>query len=195
MSKRYIITLTAANRVGILAAVTTALDELGANLVEVNQTVVQRFFTLILAADFPEQRNPEVIVGHIRDIGRPYGIAVSLKDPADETLQHEAGPSCGLRYLSLRGTDRPGVLRLVSTILAQHEIDIADLHATRQDDQRSFCIALRLTVPEGVDLEAVTSELLEKGRSIELSATWDPENSVPGRGTSHPMRFAPPMEA
>jgi predicted amino acid-binding ACT domain protein len=76
MPRRYVITLTAANRVGILAAVTEALSQLGGNLVEIRQTVVQKFFTIILAADFPDERLPHVVADHIRDIGRPFGIAL-----------------------------------------------------------------------------------------------------------------------
>ena len=71
MAKQCIITLTAANRIGILAAVTNAMDELGGDLQEVSQTVVQKFFTLILAAEFPAHRELQVIVDHIRDVGRP----------------------------------------------------------------------------------------------------------------------------
>lgn len=194
MSKRYLITLTAANRVGILAAVTTALDELGANLVEGSQTVIQKFFTLILAADFPADRHPDVIVDHIRDIGRPYRIDVSLKDPHQETLHEDCPSGCRTCCLSLTGQDQPGVLRLISTIFAQHEIDVADLHAAGRDDG-SFLIALRLTVPPDVEVEALTAELERKGQSIALSATVEQETvfSVPVLPRP-PLRFVAPAE-
>ena len=74
LSKRYIISLMAANRVGILAALTTALAELGGDLQEVSQTVMQKFFTIILAAEFPDHRDPRVIVEHIRGVCSPYGV-------------------------------------------------------------------------------------------------------------------------
>ena len=56
MPKEYIITMTAANRVGILAAVTNAMAELDADLKEARQTVVRRFFTMIFSAEFPKSR-------------------------------------------------------------------------------------------------------------------------------------------
>ena len=87
MSKRYIITFMAANRVGILAAVTTSLAELGGDIQEVSQTVMQRFFTIIMSAEFPENRDPSVIIDHIRGVCRPFGVEVNLKDPKVETLQ------------------------------------------------------------------------------------------------------------
>ena len=88
MTKRYLISVMAANRVGILTALTNALEELGANLVEVQQNVMQQFFTLMLAADFPEQRTPDVVVDHIRGICRPFGGDVIIKDPQIEKLLH-----------------------------------------------------------------------------------------------------------
>ena len=87
MTKRDIITLMAANRVGILAAVTTSLAELGGDIQEVSQTVMQRFFTIIMAAEFPENRDPTVIIEHIRGVCRPFGVEVSLKDPEQELLE------------------------------------------------------------------------------------------------------------
>ena len=53
MRKQFVITLTASNRVGILAAVATALAELGGELREVKQTLRDRYFTRILSAEFP----------------------------------------------------------------------------------------------------------------------------------------------
>ena len=41
MSKRYVLCLTAANRTGILAAVTRALSELGGDIDEVSQAVMK----------------------------------------------------------------------------------------------------------------------------------------------------------
>ncbi len=81
MAKRYLISLMAANRVGILAALANALTELGGDMQEVSQTVMQKFFTIILAADFPDHRDPQIIVEHIRGVCQPFGVEVSLKDP------------------------------------------------------------------------------------------------------------------
>ena len=89
MPRRLIITLTAANRVGILAGVSNALAELSGDLQEIRQTVVQKFFTMIIAADFPAERDPQIVLDHIRDVCRPYSVDVTLKDPLDEHLQDD----------------------------------------------------------------------------------------------------------
>ena len=112
MSKRYIISLMAANRVGILSAVTQALDDLGANLLEVSQTVMQKYFTIILAADFPDERDPKVIVDHIRDACSQYGVQVNLKIPDEELLQNEQNIQTDQYFLTITGYDQKGTAQV-----------------------------------------------------------------------------------
>ena len=175
MPKGYIISLMAANRVGILAAATTAVAELGGDLREVSATVVQKFFTMILAAEFPDHREPQVIVDHIRDVCRPYAIEVCLKDPTQETLQQESPDETSMYSMSLTGRDAPGVLRQITSRLAEEEIDINELYATRTNDDQSaeqdFVIIMEFAVPQGVDDGTLQRDLEDLGKSIGLTAT------------------------
>lgn len=161
MGKRYIMTVLAANRVGILAALTNALDELGGNMLDVSQAVIQDFFTMILAAEFPEDRDPEVIVDHIRAVCRPYGAEVALKNPETEhqsDLDEEPMPR--QRYvLTAAGQDRPGVMRLIAHRLAQDDIVLMDLQGMRRESDRSFLTSMELAVPPGVDALALRNDL------------------------------------
>lgn len=167
LAKRYVITLTAANRVGIMAAVTTALDELGGDIQEQSQTVVQKFFTMILAADFPDHRAPQVIVDHLSDVCRPYGMEVILKDPLSETFPKESSDATEKYYLTVDGTDSPGIMRRLAVRLTEENIDISELHAVRDDNDRSsFQMLMELTVPESVDSEELQTSLDELGRSL-----------------------------
>ena len=50
-SKRIIVTVIGVDRVGIIAKVATALAEANANIVDISQTTLQEFFTMIMMAD------------------------------------------------------------------------------------------------------------------------------------------------
>ena len=50
---KYIISVTAADRVGIVYSVTGALLDLGGNILELSQTVMRGYFTIILEVEFP----------------------------------------------------------------------------------------------------------------------------------------------
>ncbi len=201
MSKRYIITLTAANRVGILAAVGTALDELKGNAHEVSQTVVQKFFTIILAVDFPDDRDRQVIIDHLSDVCRPFGVDICLKDPAVETLKDDADGDFEKYFLTVEGDDQPGILRHISGRLAEQRIDINDLYGIRDDAQGAFRIVLGLAVPTTVDVTQLKQHLTALGQSLDLSMTFEHERQIvpnsdalPGRLASSILRKREPAE-
>ena len=180
MTKRYMITLMAANRVGILAAVTTSLAELGGDIQEVSQTVMRGFFTIIMSAEFPENRDPSVIVDHIRGVCRPFGVEVNLKDPAEETLQDPPA----------EGQDKPGMVRQISARLAQEGIDITDVFARRADEGQTFVMVMELAVPKGVDALALQRELEQLGSAVGLSAALQHEDIFTATNDPRPVRIA-----
>ena len=59
--------VTAADRVGIVYSVTGALLDLGGNVLELSQTVMRGYFTLILEASFPTPRSTQQLADAIQD--------------------------------------------------------------------------------------------------------------------------------
>lgn len=175
MSKNYVLTLTAANRTGILAAVAKALGELGGNIREISQTVVQQFFTIILSAEFPDHRDPEVIVNHLEGVCRPFGIQVILRDPLEETPERPIAEGVERYFLTLTGEDAPGIVARISGRLARERIDITDMYGVRRD--QSFVMILELAIPVGVDTAALRDDLEKLGGTVGLSATLEHETS------------------
>lgn len=159
--KQYVMTVMAANRVGILAALATALDELGGGFVDVSLAIMRRHFTIISAVEFPESRLPEVIVDHIRAVCRPFGGDVILKEATDDYLLNDAAVDVPVTkyFLWVSGEDRPGVLRRVSLRLAQEGIDITDLYGERDDAASRFASCLELAVPVGANVNNVYRDL------------------------------------
>lgn len=189
VSKRYIIGLMAANRTGILAALSTALAELGGDIHEASQTVMEKFFTIILAADFPDHRDPQVIVDHIRGICSPFGVEVYLKDPEREKLQEGPNGQFEKCFLTLTGHDTPGIIRQISARLARDEIDIRDLYALRRENEKAFVMILELAIPPGVDILALQGELEQLGAPIGLSATLQHANIFAATNDPRPVRI------
>jgi glycine cleavage system transcriptional repressor len=169
MSKRYVLCLTAADRPGILAAVATALAELGGDIDEISHSVVKNFFAIILAADFPEGRDAKVIVGHVEGVCRPFGVQVILKDPDRETIPPPLSAAGENYVLTITGRDAPGIVARISGCLAREGIDIVNLHGARRDDGRSFELVFELGVPAGVDGATLQGELEQVGASLGLA--------------------------
>ena len=191
MAKQYILTVLASNRTGILAALANALDELGGNTLDVSQAVIRRFFTMIVAAEFPENRDPDVIVDHIRAVCRPYGAEVSLKDPSDEVVfESEDEPVDKQRYvLTIAGPDRPGVLRFIAHRLAQHGIDLVDLQGQRRERDRTFLFSMELDAPLGIDSLQLRRELEIEFLSDNITVSLQHRRVLAALAHPEPMGF------
>lgn len=170
MAREFIITMTAANRVGILSAVTKAMSELGGDLREASQTVVRGFFTMIFSADFPDSIEAGVVRDHLMDVCRPFGIEVGLKDPAVDLPADPGGGGSRVMAIRIGGTNRPGVLRKISSTISMHRVDIAGMHAVRTDVGDQFEMVLKIAVPPDCAVETLLSELQRTGAEFDCTA-------------------------
>ncbi|MEZ6122094.1 MAG: ACT domain-containing protein [Planctomycetaceae bacterium] len=170
MAKEFIITMTAANRVGIMAAVTRAMSELGADLREASQTVVRGYFTMIFSAEFPEKLDADVIRDHLKDICRPFGIDVNLKAPAQDLQDTVPGKPVRIYSLRLGGDNQPGVLRQVSTLIAARQVDIAGMHAVRVRKGSGFEMVMKIAVPTDLAIDSLLVELNRIGEPFNMTA-------------------------
>ena len=69
-----IMTVTGADRTGIIASVTTALAELNVNIVDVSQTLMSDYFTMILRVEFAED---DVTIREIQDKMNSVGESIN----------------------------------------------------------------------------------------------------------------------
>lgn len=171
MAKELIITMAAANRAGILAAVTKAMSELGGDLREASQTVVRGFFTMIFSAEFPDTMDPSVVRDHLQDACRPFGIDLGIRDPSVQ-LPTQNAAHAGTRAFRLRvgGLNQPGALRRLSQMMSMKGIDITGMHAVRTEEGRAFEMVLKLAVPQDYTVENLLKELENAGQEFEITA-------------------------
>ena len=191
MPKLYIMTVLAVNRTGVLAALANALDELGGNMRDVSQAVIHRYFAMIMAAEFPEQQDPVVIVDHIRAVCRPFGAEVTLRDPSIEMgFDGETEPTPKERYvLTLSGPDRPGVLRFLAHRLALDGIDLVDLQGRHRENDHSFLAAMELSVPLGIDALHLCEELRQEFQSDGITVSMQHRRIIAALAHPEPVGF------
>ena len=191
MPKLYIMTVLAANRTGILAALANALDELGGNLRDVSQAVVHQFFAMIMAAEFPDDQSPEVIADHIGAVCRAFGANVTVVDPTLAlTMEGNIEPTLKERYvLTLAGRDRPGILRFLAHRLALDGIDLVDLQGRLQDSTQTFLSAMELAVPRGVDALQLCEELRHEFQSDGITVSLQHRRVIAALAHPEPVGF------
>lgn len=80
--KRIIISVIGHDRVGIIAGIATSLAEAGINILDINQTILQGFFTMVMVADMT---NSSIDIAQLREILNHKGQELQLQI----TVQHE----------------------------------------------------------------------------------------------------------
>ncbi len=175
MANEFVLTMTAANRTGILSAVTRAMAELGGDLRELSQTVVRGYFTMIICAEFPDELTEDVVRAHVEDTCRPFGIEVGLKNPNADGIPAPTLDVPTIHTLRMGGQNHPGVLHELSAVISVHQVDIVGMRAVRVDDSNSFEMVMKIALPRDGDIAALTKALTEAGRdcsiSVEVAAT------------------------
>ena len=163
MPCEFIITMTAADRIGVLAAVTNAMAELGGDLRETSQTVVRGYFTMIFAAEFPDDLDPQIIVDHLEGVCRPFGISLVIRNAAEEPRAVDDATVRSPYVLHMSGRNETGILRRIAGRLSIDAIDVRGTHANCADDTDSFALTMKLTIPPAADCETLVSELRALG--------------------------------
>lgn len=85
-----IMTVTGADSTGIIASVTTSLAELGVNIVDVSQTLMSGFFTMILRVEFDEsQVTIQQIQEAMNKVGEDISQSIRVQSEALFTAMNE----------------------------------------------------------------------------------------------------------
>jgi glycine cleavage system transcriptional repressor len=183
--RTYIVTVAAADRVGIVHGVTGVLRDQGGNILEVSQTVMRGYFTIILAVEFDGPRDCGALRAAITTAGRQFDLtAVVLEaDPAAARPQVAQGERF---ILSVLGDDHVGNIHGIAGCLAAHGVNIVDLHA-RADGPR-FSLILEAFLPPNLPPSALQEELKRFGCNLGLDAYVQHENIFLATNEPRPVR-------
>ena len=191
-TSNYIITVTAADRVGIVHAVTGAVRDLGGNILELSQTVMRGFFTIIVAVEFPAALASRGLADAIIERGRAFELTVAVIDASDVPAADPVAN--GDRFiLTVLGVDHVGNIHGISGCLAARGVNIVDLHA-RADGPR-FSLVMEAFLPPELSPLTVREDLERFGKSLGLEAFVQHENIFLATTEPSPVRVGPALSS
>lgn len=77
---RAIVTVIGKDRVGIIASVTNLLSSYGVNVLDISQTVLQEYFTMIMLVDTAAAEMPFAqLVQYLREEGEKIGLSIHVQ--------------------------------------------------------------------------------------------------------------------
>lgn len=77
---RAIVSVIGKDRVGIIASVCGMLSEKGVNILDISQTILQEYFTMIMLVDISKCSEPfAVLVKEIEEMGKALGLEIHMQ--------------------------------------------------------------------------------------------------------------------
>jgi glycine cleavage system transcriptional repressor len=166
MANWYMLTLVGRDRPGIVAQVTTALYQAGANLGETSMLRLGSSFTVMMMV------RSENGAQELRDALTPAIDALGLVlhiDVIDGALHHRPVPDVNIR---VHGADRAGIVAQVTSRAAAAGLNILDLESDvgGSEDQPIYIMHIQGTASDGVEaIEAALADLQAEGVKVDVS--------------------------
>lgn len=194
----YALNLMSADRPGIVAAVSQAVEQLGGNIFSCSQTVLDGYFTLIMLIGLPEKRDPAELAENVRNapgLGPQCMVSAlpilerSQNDTNGQIAANKKNARPGTQaseiyIITIFGWDRPGIIRQFTAYLAGRDINIADLFGCQINED--FQLIGQLEVPPELDIRLIQDDLEEMGRELDFTVRLQHNNLF--TATNH-LRF------
>ena len=174
MPRDFVVTVMSVDRVGIVSGLSGAILDLGGNIDALSQTVMRGYFTLIATVQFDEERDREEIAEAVRREGPEGELGVLVKE-RDLSAGQTAVVSDAERFiLTMKGPDRKGIVRSITSYLASRNINIEDLYAAIEEEQ--FLLIAQLEVPPGLETERLQLDVQELWPGPDVKVSMQHEN-------------------
>jgi peptide deformylase len=181
------------DRPGIVAAVTAALLEHGANVEDSQMTILRGHFAMMLILAVPDDADRDALAAGLDEAARSLDLeALSLRD-VEDTETPAPGPS---HMVTVYGVDHPGIVHDAAKALADRGIDITDLNTRLLDEEGDslYVLMMEVALPAGAEadvrpvlryphpaLKQVAAEVAEDDDAAEAIADLvDTMRSFPG---------------
>lgn len=77
--KRAIVSVVGKDQVGIIAKVTTILAEETINILDISQTILQDFFTMMMIVDVTNYEDLEALQQELSKLGEALGLTINVQ--------------------------------------------------------------------------------------------------------------------
>jgi glycine cleavage system transcriptional repressor len=157
------VTAIGADRPGIIARVTGVLLAHGGNLEDSAMTILRGQFamTLLISTD----ADPQALEAALTDATRDLDLVATVRRVGPG---HVSPPPTHM--LSVYGADRPGIVHEVTSVLADRGVNVTDLTTRVLEGERPvYAMLLEVSLPAGVDMDALTAALAEAAPDVEVS--------------------------
>ena len=117
--------------IGIVADITKALFELGANINDSSHTIIGNQFAMLLLISVVPSYTMEKIQSAFQDITKKRSLTIHVHELKHEDIYRKSSEPGQLCVIHLYGADKPGIVYQVTNLLAKNNVNITDLSTRR----------------------------------------------------------------
>jgi glycine cleavage system transcriptional repressor len=159
------LTAVGVDRSGIVAAVTRVLVEQGCNLEDASMTILRGQFAMMLVIDLPSGLSVQDLEAALAAPAADCDLTMTVR-PIGEPVGAPAGGDPWT--VSVYGSDHPGIVHGVATLLADRGVNIVDLttRVAGPPGEPVYAMVLEVAVPADVDPAGLEHDLGERAREL-----------------------------
>lgn len=142
------ITAVGRDRPGIVAEVTGTLYRSGANLEETTMTRLRSEFAMMLLVRVPDEVRVEALRAALEETAAKLDLSLVVR-PLPEEEVHEEPDTSTAYILRVYGSDRPGIVYAVTSLLFERGLNITDLNTRviRGPNGSVYVLVLEVDIP------------------------------------------------
>ncbi|WP_298890440.1 ACT domain-containing protein [uncultured Serinicoccus sp.] len=176
-----VITVIGDDRPGLVAVLADVVAEHGGSWERSQLAELAGKFAGIVTVDVPDSRSRSLAEA-LGGLGGVLETTVHLVGEDELVATAPAGPEGDLLHLDLVGNDRPGIVKEITGILAEHEVSVEDLQTkvvpAPQAGGDLFAAKVRLRAPADTDLSALRRALEELAAELLVDISLDAEDQT-----------------
>lgn len=178
MRKWFILTAVGRDRPGIVADLAQLVFDCEANLEDSRMTILGNEFAAILLCSGAASDLERRLADGARRLEWENRLTVFLRPLEGELRPPVPAPGTRLYRVETEGEDRAGIVAGVCRVLADRNVNIADLRSRTLPSPSGspiYQMGLLVEVPEPVPLDELAKALEEAGRRLAIDVRIEPE--------------------
>ena len=159
---RFALSAIGRDRPGIVAGVSGALLQHGANIEDSRMAILGGHFTMMLIVSTPDDSDVLALRRELEETCGRLGLgALTLEEVGDE---HGLARPEASHVVTVYGADHPGIVHSVATTLAQMGVNVIDVatHLVEEEGEQSlYAMMMEVDLPQDVGPDRLEVELRE----------------------------------
>jgi glycine cleavage system transcriptional repressor len=160
----FAVTAVGRDRPGIVAAISEVLFELGGNVEDSRMSILRGHFAVMLIVELGDEAARDRLESELGRVRDQLGLeAISVSEVETLSGVPDSGPG---HVLTVYGSDRPGIVHRITSLLAERDVNVTDLSTLLAGgDEPIYVMMIEIAIGDVAEeelraaLEAAAAEL------------------------------------